>query len=248
MSAFAIIGYPASNSLSPALMSRLGLDYRAIDLRPEHLARFFFLEARTLDGFNITHPHKARVIPFLHELSSDASVVGAVNCVVKVGNKWVGHNTDHLGVGFVLSKYELKPLKALILGTGGAARAAAHALRGAGADTTMVSRDPSPGQLSWTQLSRMELGQWDILVNATPLELPDVPLKSLNKNCFVFDMNYKPADKTPLVKAALSSGLRACDGFDMLIAQHSWNLVIWLGGSQELWLEKLQRVAQEVRP
>ena len=248
MRRFGIIGHPVSSSLSPQLMRRLGIHYTAFDVAPGKVPEFLSGPGSDLAGFNATHPHKSDVMALMHELSSDAVAVGAVNCAVKVGSRWVGHNTDHLGVEHVLRKHGASGSAALILGTGGAARAGAHALSRQGWRWVMVSRRPGRGQLSWEELSRVQPGRFQLLVNATPLDLPEIPLERFGRECFVFDMNYKPGRTTGLVQRAQQMGLRAVDGLDMLLGQHGWNLRIWLGGDAFAWMDRLYSAASELVP
>ena len=110
-------------------------------------------------GLNVTTPYKKEVIPFLDDLSEEAKTINAVNTIVWDANgKIIGHNTDHLG--FEKSLYEsinIKPKKALILGTGGAAGAIEFVLRKMDCVFHYVSRNPKKNQLSYDHLSKKYL-------------------------------------------------------------------------------------------
>jgi shikimate dehydrogenase len=117
-----IIGDPIEHSLSPALHTwvhtHLGIagEYRAYRVRPHQLPSFLET-ARELVGFNVTIPHKERIIPLLDDLDPLARLLGAVNTVVNRAGKLVGYNTDY--VGFVRSlEPHLPPRRAVLLGLG----------------------------------------------------------------------------------------------------------------------------------
>ncbi|MBQ0015584.1 MAG: hypothetical protein KBT04_01185, partial [Bacteroidales bacterium] len=111
------------------------LDLPTIECLPEQIAH------KGLRGFNVTAPYKERVIPYLSQLSEQATAIGAVNCVVvNADGRWVGYNTDAPAFAHTLRNYA--PHSALVLGTGGAAKAVCYALRCMGWRVNMVSRYP----------------------------------------------------------------------------------------------------------
>ncbi len=148
-----VFGYPVVENptivMQEAAFQALGLNWRylTIEVRPEQLADAVAgLRAFNMAGINLTIPHKVAVIPYLDALSPEAALIGAVNTVVRDGDRLVGHNTD--GKGFVRSIREdagLDPAgtRVVFLGAGGAARAMAVEMALAGAaHITVVNRSP----------------------------------------------------------------------------------------------------------
>ena len=137
----AVFGQPVAENPTQAMIEAAykhhGLDWRylTIEVAPENLAvAVKGAGVMGFKGFNCTIPHKVAVIPLLDELGESAALMGAVNCVVRDGDRWIGQNTD--GKGFVESLKELtdpKGLEITILGAGGAARAIAVELALSGA-------------------------------------------------------------------------------------------------------------------
>ena len=203
-------------------------------------------------GFNCTIPHKVAVIQHLDGLGESASLMEAVNCVVRRGDKLIGENTD--GKGFVDS---LKPLisipgkKVVVLGAGGASRAICVELALAGAShITLLNRSQNRGEtLSQLLRDRVKVGltyqPWtsdyavpegtDIVVNATSIGLyPDadarVPLvlSSLKPGMVVADVIPNPP-RTRLVREATAQGCLVIDGLGMLVNQGVIGIQYWTG-------------------
>ena len=193
-------------------------------------------------GFNCTIPHKVNVIQYLDGLGESASLMGAVNCVVRRDGKWIGENTD--GKGFVSSLRELndpKGKKVIIFGAGGAARAISVEVALAGANSiTIVNRSSERGEeltnllneklpvtadfVSWTSTFSIP-SDTDVLINATSIGLyPDLDarldfdLETLASNMVVADVIPNPPC-TNLVKDARSKGCEVIDGLGMLVNQ-----------------------------
>ncbi|WP_407058241.1 shikimate dehydrogenase [Tigheibacillus jepli] len=144
MKRYGVIGYPIGHSLSPWIhgqflnMAHMNGEYHKIEIAPENFAtEISRLLAGDMNGFNVTVPHKQRIIPFLDKLDDNATAIGAVNTVAYQDGKWIGYNTD--GIGFVRSLEKSFPdfigdpnKKVLILGAGGAARGIYAALLSSG--------------------------------------------------------------------------------------------------------------------
>ena len=231
-----VIGDPVAHSLSPAIhgfwLARLGLPgrYQATPVRAESLAAFF--ESRRGDpawrGCNVTAPLKQAVIPLLDE----AGAIGAVNCVVPDGGRLIGHNTDIDGIAEALTGADLR--RVVLIGAGGAARAAVASLQEAGArEVTVLARDPNKASQTFDfaadvlPLNAANLAQATLIINASPLgmahagAMPDAMLAGLPAaapGATVFDMVYDPRD-TALLSAARAADLRTVDGLTMLIGQ-----------------------------
>lgn len=225
-----VIGNPIFHSKSPEihteLLRKAGIEgsYTAVRVLPEELPEFVnSAKVGAWDGFNVTMPHKEAILPLLDEISPTAKAIGGVNTVVIHHGRAVGHNTDAPGLLDALSM-PVAGKTALILGFGGAGKAAAYALSQAGATVKVCCRHPKAGQYNWDKLAYLA-AECDILVNATPLGMiggekwPDFCfLDGLQNNSIVFDMVYGP-EPTALVTEAQRRGLTAMDGRKLLQKQ-----------------------------
>ncbi|NBC08383.1 MAG: shikimate dehydrogenase, partial [Bacteroidetes bacterium] len=177
---FGLIGFPLSHSFSKRYFTdkferdRITDAYyelfplSALDQLPGLLNRH-----SNLRGLNVTIPYKQQILPYLHHIDEGAKAVGAVNTVyITEGQRLIGFNTDVYGFENSLYAWLLKErgqmqgIRALILGTGGAAKAVAYALKQLGIPHDWVSRRPASGQLGYEKL---ELGAYHLIVNTTPL-------------------------------------------------------------------------------
>ena len=203
-------------------------------------------------GFNCSIPHKVAVIEHLDGLGESAAVMGAVNCAVRRGDKFIGENTD--GKGFLRSLQEIadpKDKNIVLLGAGGAARAIGVELALAGAKRiVVVNRDTTRGGaltdlLNSKTAAKAEFANWrgdykipaeaDILVNATSVGLfPDVDARlaldetSLRPSLVVADVIPNPP-RTRLVREAQARGCRVLDGLGMLVNQGVIGIKYWTG-------------------
>lgn len=203
-------------------------------------------------GFNCSIPHKIAVVDYLDELGTSAELIGAVNCVVRTGDRLVGENTD--GRGFVEA---LRPVRepagchVVVLGAGGAGRAIAVELGLAGASfVTVVNRDASRGRdlahtvavgtnadsvwVPWQEKYEVPAAA-DVLVNATSVgltphvgELPDVDLRTLRPDLVVADVVFNPPT-TRLLEEAAQRGATPVDGLGMLVEQGVLSVRYWTG-------------------
>jgi shikimate dehydrogenase len=231
-----------------------GLDWRYLtfDVLPEKLADAMRgVRALGFKGANLTIPHKVAVLQYLDELSPAAELMGAVNCVNRLGDKLVGENTD--GKGFVQSLREFGDpagKRIVILGAGGAARAIAVELALAGVShITIVNRSAPRGEeLAASLRDRVKahadfaaLGteyevpsDADVLINATSIGLSDaiarVPIlvNSLRPELLVADVIFNPPE-TWLLRTAADRGCRTLEGLGMLVNQAAINYTIWTG-------------------
>ncbi len=206
-------------------------------------------------GFNCSMPHKVAVISHLDELAASASVIGAVNCVVRDRERLVGHNTD--GEGFLRAlaeRVEVRGARILVLGAGGAARAIAVELGFAyAAEVTIVNRDEERGSalaglIAANTPARAEWIPWvgdvlvppgtDVLVNATsvglyaPDDRPAVDIASLSNAGLVADVVFNPVN-TRLLRDAAALGCATLDGLGMLVHQGAAAIERWVGVSPD---------------
>ena len=224
-----------------AAFTAVGLDwtYELLDVAPEGLARAMDgLRAKDCAGANVTIPHKQAVMDHLDRLEPAAVRAHAVNTIKRDGALLVGDNTDVAGIEAALREVGLEPrdARAVVLGGGGSARAAAVALEGA--HLTFVVRDPAragelPGRVvTWSEPGwAPEVRSADLLLNATPLgRHEEMPLRpnALPREGAVIDLVYV-AGGTPLARKARSLGLRTADGWVVLLAQGARAFEIWTG-------------------
>lgn len=246
-----VIGSPIAHSLSPVIMQAAfdaaGLDWVFVpfEVAPGHAAQAV-AAMRTLGvrGLSVTMPHKSDVVPALDACTSDALALGAVNCIAWDGDRLVGHNTDGVGLVDTLRIDEgFDPLNrsCAVVGAGGAARAAVHALAQQGAARVIVvnrseDRAATAAALAGERGSvgaPADLSAVDLIVQATPVGMraqPGVPFGSelLVEGQLLFDMVYDPP-VTPLVAAARERGVHAVTGLGMLVHQAVHAFRAWTG-------------------
>ncbi len=237
-----IIGKPLGHSRSPVLHNQafedVGLDFVYLKLPVDSVADFFENANEIgIRGFSVTIPHKVDVIEHLDQLSPAAEQAGAVNTVVRDNGRWVGDNTDVHGIAQSLSGFNPRGKHVVILGTGGAARAAVTAL-GSAARITLLSRDPDRVPATWPRgvdVGRLEnVADYaaDLLINATPIGMaPNVnqaPMSGRIRADVVFDMVYNPA-RTLLLREAATQGKKTIAGTTMFLAQAAKQFEIWTG-------------------
>ncbi len=188
-----------------------------------------------LKGLNITIPYKEVVIPYLDKLSKTAAQIGAVN-VIRLTKKGIlkGYNSDYYG--FMKS---LQPLlqphhqKALILGTGGAAKAIAFALDQLGILYTYVSREEKEGMIDYNRINATTFDNYHIIINCTPLgtspdtnAFPPIPYNFFTEKHIAFDLIYNP-EETAFLKKAKKFGAITKNGYEMLVLQAEKAWKIW---------------------
>ncbi len=188
-----------------------------------------------LKGLNVTIPYKETIIPYLAKLSKNAAQIGAVNVIrfTKKG-KLKGYNSDYYG--FMKS---LEPLlqphhkKALILGTGGAAKAVAFALDKLGILYTFVTRESKEGMIDYDRINATTFDNYHIIINCTPLgtspntkEFPPLPYAFFTDKHIAFDLIYNP-EETQFLKKAKKKGAVTKNGYEMLVLQAEKAWKIW---------------------
>ena len=255
----AAFGQPISENPTQVMIEAAyqhhNLDWRylTIEVGPNDLeAAVRGAKVMGFQGFNCTIPHKVNVIQYLDGLGESASLMGAVNCVVRKDGKWIGENTD--GKGFVSSLRELtepQGKKVVIFGAGGAARAISVEVALAGAHhITIVNRSDERGE-ELTALLQDKLPcyadftSWDstffipsdtdVVINATSIGLfPDIEARldfepdSLLSNMVVADVIPNPPI-TNLVRDAREKGCKVIDGLGMLVNQGVIGVKHWTG-------------------
>ena len=232
---YGIIGFPLLHSFSAKYFSEkferehIDAEYSLYPLNELTSERMNEL-MNSLDGMNVTMPYKQDVIAYLDHLDATAEAVGAVNVV----HKGVGYNTDCLG--FMSS---LKPLlrdfdkEALVLGTGGAAKAVVYGLKQLGLTPTLVSRTPQANMLGYGQLTEEVMKRFTVIVNCTPLGMyPDVdscapiPYEWITARHLLFDCVYNP-EETLFLRKGKAQGATIRNGMEMLYGQAKAAWEIW---------------------
>lgn len=261
----AVIGDPVSHSLSPVMQNaaieglELPFRYRSIRVKPGELPAFLQGKATSLEGFNVTVPHKEAIVPLLDRLAYEAELIGAVNTVLRRDGKWLGFNTD--GAGYLMSlhadaKFSVRGKRVVVLGAGGAARGIAVALTLAKSRHVLIAnRTPARAEalvqdlgfrlgkdlLSASPLEgkdfEKELQRADLLINTTRVGLggssfESFPWKRLKKSALVSDIVYIPRI-TPFLKTAKKGGHRIHTGEGMLVFQGALSLEIWTGAKPD---------------
>lgn len=188
-----------------------------------------------LIGLNVTIPYKEQVIPYLDELHETAAEIGAVNTIkITSEGRLIGYNTDYYGFQKSIGPF-LKPAhsQALILGTGGASKAVAYALKNINISYLFVSRSAVKNGLTYSDLTQGTIGSHPLIINCTPLgtfpnveNKPDIPYQFLTPNHLLYDLIYNPPE-TAFLKMGREKGATICNGLDMLVHQAEKAWEIW---------------------
>jgi shikimate dehydrogenase len=234
---YGLIGRKLGHSLSQELFEAQGFkdaSYGLYEMESLDGLRQW-VEQEHINGFNVTIPYKQKILPLLDAVDDTAAEIGAVNCVSVEGGRLVGHNTDAPAFQQTLEEWLLVselPHTALILGTGGAARAVAYALKQLGVKYRYVSRYP---ELHKDAVSYDGLPLDELIINATPIGMyPDIdstplPLSapcSPRPSLMVYDLIYNPS-QTLLMRDAAACGAKVKNGLDMLRKQAEMSWDIW---------------------
>ncbi len=245
----AITGWPLTHTFSPgihnAAFRAAGISGRYVKVpsSPEELSCIpEILELYRISGMNVTIPHKETIIPLLNAIDPAAAAAGAVNTIHTFGGL-TGYNTDILGIAASLKGAGAEPAGArtLVIGAGGAARAAVAWLTSVGADVFITNRtfaraETLAREFGAHAVPREELRPgWDIILNATPAGMngfeshSPVPEKIFSPGTIVMDMIYDP-ETTPLLRAARIAGVKTLiSGKTMLIEQAAASFALWTG-------------------
>ncbi|MBM3935059.1 MAG: shikimate dehydrogenase [SAR202 cluster bacterium] len=260
-----ILGYPLSHSISP-VFQQAALDYHRIKARysarptpPESLAEeVAMLRGAEYLGANVTIPHKESVRAFLDGVDELAAEIGAVNTIVKSGDKILGRNTDATGLLRALREtggFDPAGKSVVLLGAGGAARAAAFGLAKSKVSAiTIANRTVARARALADEVAHLNIrvdtvpmegpalasacAGADLVVNSTSIGMKggpaqgESPLKIglLSSRNLVYDMVYNPSE-TPLMSEARRAGAQALGGLSMLVFQGAAAFEMWTGKS-----------------
>lgn len=255
MEQYTLIGHPLGHSMSPFIHERLfamagrKAEYTLTDIAPEHLLeKEPFL--RSLQGFNITIPHKMAVIPMVDRLDESARRYDSVNCVANVDGKLVGYNTDCDGFTMSVKDYPMDG-KVLLIGCGGVGRMIATEALRSGADLTIgiipqdrelvetfiqEAKQHMPGARVQYAVTAEIHEKFDVIINASPVgmfpkaDACPVSDELIDQADYFFDVIYNPT-KTLFLRKALAQGKTAKGGAAMLVLQAVRAHEIWNGDS-----------------
>lgn len=235
------LGHSFSKKYFESKFEKEGLtefEYKNFELSRIEEVKDLLTTETNLKGFNVTIPYKEEIIPFLDELSEEASAIGAVNTVLVSRNEqgiWLkGHNTDAGGFHQSIKPFlESKHERALVFGTGGASKAVIYILKKLGVDVCQVSRIKTPATITYEEINEYVLQSHLLLINTTPVgmypkteEVLPLPFEYLTPNHFVCDLIYNPP-KTRLLEQAALRGATILNGESMLIHQAEQAWYIW---------------------
>ena len=241
---YGLLGYPLVHSFSQNYFNQkfesenIDAEYINFEIPDVGMLMEVVAENENLNGLNVTIPYKEQVIPFLDEIDPAASEAGAVNVIKfirgKDGLRLKGYNSDIIGFTDSI-KSLLKPhhQSALVLGTGGAAKAVSYSLRKLGLEVQLVSRRKSANTLVYEELTKNDLKTHKVIVNTTPLGMypnvdtcPDIPYRYLTSQHLCYDLIYNP-DETLFLKNSRLAGAQVKNGLEMLLLQAFASYSIW---------------------
>lgn len=238
---FGLVGRNISYSFSAGYFKKkfekLKLDnvsYRNFDIDEIEELPYIIKNTKGLKGLNVTIPYKEEILPLLDKLSKNAKIIGAVNTItISKKGKLKGYNTDYYGF-----KKSLQPLlekhhkKALILGTGGAAKAVAFALRKLKIEYDFVSRSGNEEMYGYADLTKDVFNEYHIIINTSPVgtfpdveECPELNYSLFTKKHIAYDLVYNP-EETRFLRQAKQNGAKTINGYKMLVyqAERAWKI------------------------
>jgi 3-dehydroquinate dehydratase/shikimate dehydrogenase len=257
---YGVAGDPVAHSLSPAMLNAA---FRRENVNGVYLA----LHAKSMDdllacvrdipiaGLSVTMPYKEEILKHLDKTEPWTTKVGACNTVVRgQDGKLFGFNTDVNGVLRPLEvRMRLQGARVLVLGAGGAARAAVFGLKDRGAEVYILNRTPAAAQKLAKQARAKAIPrallkklEFDVIINATPAGMEGnrdpLPLSEQEMKCrYFFEMIYNPAE-TRLVKMARERGIHVISGLEMFVQQGARQFEIWTGKPAPIM--EMQHVAE----
>ncbi len=238
---YGLVGRSISHSFSPDYFKKkffnegIPADYILFDIDSIDKLPDVISSKPNLRGFNVTIPYKKEIMALLQHVSPEAQSVGAVNTVKVTDSGLWGYNTDVAGFRnslLPLIGREL-PLKALVLGTGGASEAARYVLNELSIPFQIVSRKKSGNTLTYSEIDKWVLQKTRLIINTTPLgmypdinQAPDIAYEHLSKYHILYDLIYNP-EETLFLKEGKRAGAKVKNGLEMLHLQAEASWKIW---------------------
>lgn len=244
MKQFGLIGFPLTHSFSKKYFEKKfaqqhisGCSYSLFELPFIEQLPNFIRGNKELRGLNVTIPYKQTVIPYLNQLSSEAQLIGAVNCIDIRNGQTIGYNTDVYG--FEKSLLGVLPdsnYHAFVLGSGGSSLAVQYVLKKIGVSFHVVSRTASETAIQYRDIeSLIQPDSMVVYINCTPVGMypytdffPAIPYHRLRKGDILFDLVYNP-EQTVFLKRGQQSGAIIKNGLEMLELQAERSWEIWTG-------------------
>jgi len=245
---YGVAGNPIKSSLSPIMMNTA---FRRETVNAVYLALqatkvsdlLKLVQEIPIQGLSVTMPHKQEIMQYLEKTDPLSAKIGACNTVLRAQDgKLYGFNTDVAGIiGPLEKRMPLRGTKVLVLGAGGAARAAVFGLRDKGAEVFILNRTAETAQKLARQSGSKSIKKdalaktsFDVVVNATPIGMagqkgaPMLEAKDLANTRLVFDLVYNPLE-TPLIRLARQQGIGFITGVEMFVQQGARQFEIWTG-------------------
>jgi shikimate dehydrogenase len=245
MNLYGLIGYPLGHSFSKQYFTekfeKEGIKDAVYETFPIPSIDEFpaLLKAHSnLKGLSVTIPYKEQVLKFITEFSDEVKYIGATNSIKVDGKKLIAYNTDIVGFHQSFVKH-LKPLnkKALILGTGGAAKAVQYVLQKLHIDFLLITRsnESRNGFINYNMIDEKIMKEYTIIINCSPAGMlpnehtfPDIPYHLITPHHYLYDLVYKPA-KTIFLQKGEEQGAVVQNGYEMLLIQAEESWKIWNG-------------------
>jgi len=243
---FGLIGFPLSHSFSREYFLHKfckenikNIAYQLFPIKNIEELPLLLTEHPLLEGLNVTHPFKIQIIPLLDAIDEEALLVGAVNTIKIERNdnqiRLIGFNTDIIGFEKSYKELITSHQQALILGSGGAAKAVAHILTKMGITFQIISRNPQGEQIDYSSVTPELLKSHTLVINATPIGMapfsntkPDIPYESLTPEHLLIDLIYNPSE-TLFLAEGKQKGAQIKNGEEMLAFQAEASWKIWNG-------------------
>ena len=243
MKKFGLIGFPLSHSFSQNFFTEKfakenihNCVYENFPLQSIEEISSLIKSEKQLRGLNVTIPYKQKIIPFLDYKNEVVEKTGACNCIDIINGKLYGYNTDVIGFEkSLIKKLEPHHQSALILGTGGAAKAVEFVMNELNIDYQFVSRKSSSlnNQISYRDLDENIIQTHTLIINTSPVGMfpainvcPELPYQFLTPNHYLFDLIYNP-EKTLFLQKGEKRGASIINGHEMLIIQAEESWKIW---------------------
>lgn len=244
MRQFGLIGYPLSHSFSGSYFAKkfetekiTDAKYDLFPLKSIDELPGLLSKQPNLKGLNVTIPYKQEVKQYLSDLDDSAQKVGAVNVIKITKNQLIGYNSDYYGFKSSLLNWTgrsfANTVKALILGSGGAAKAVIAVFKDLEIPYLMISRDHDKGDLTYQDLNKSTLQEHKLIINTTPLGMapntnkqPSIPYHLLGPDHYLYDLIYNP-EETLFLKSGKNSGTEVKNGLEMLYLQAEKSWEIW---------------------
>jgi shikimate dehydrogenase len=258
-----VIGHPISHSKSPRIHGywlgkyAIAGEYKTYDIAPDHLGDGIEkLKKSGLVGFNVTLPHKQKMMDFCSDLSETAQSIGAVNTIIiREDGTLYGHNTDAYGFSqnleTTLPDYQWTDKQVAVIGAGGAARAIVYALRAKSVAGIKITNRTQETASELAQRYQAEVVAWqdrhaaitgaDLVINTTSLGMTghpplDIDLSALGTASVAYDIVYSPL-QTPFLRHARAAGAQIVTGIGMLLHQARPGFSAWFGKEPEVTRE-----------